>query len=110
MFWAASIIACVLILIVLIRINSRPVLRSKGEVLGILNSWLNDTLSSGEWDYFENSTIQNPELEAIRKRCTQLSLDPEFTVNPKNSSALNPRGKAEVSRIIATLNSVTMRL
>ena len=108
MFWAIFIIASVLILIMLMRINSRPVLRSKDEVLAILNSWMNDTLSSGEWDYFENCAIKNPELEAIRKHCAKLSLDPEFTVNPKISSALNPKGKAEVSRIIATLNRVTM--
>jgi hypothetical protein len=106
--WAVSIVMCVLILIVLRHINSRPVSRSKDEVLSIINSWLNDKLSSGEWDYFENCEIQNPELEAIRNHCVKLSLDPEFTINPKASSALNLKGKAEASRIIATLSSANV--
>ncbi|HAE99706.1 MAG TPA: hypothetical protein DCO68_09660 [Methylophilaceae bacterium] len=105
MLWAILTVLGVLLVVWFLHLNRRPVLKTEDEILVVLNSWLNDTISSGEWDYFENCEIQNPKLEAIRKRCAELSIDPALTVNPKASSLLNAKGKVELSRIIAALNT-----
>jgi hypothetical protein len=97
-FGALFLSAAMLVWLVARRPRRRDM--SRTEFLATLESWLADTLSAGEWDYFECCTLSDPELEAARGRCTAISLDPVLTLNPRESWRLSPAGKSEVRRLI----------
>ena len=74
---------------------------SSAEFLATLQAWASDTLEVGDWDYFECRELSDPRLEAIRKKCALMSLDPAFTVNPQESWRLSESGKDRVRELIA---------
>ena len=85
------------------RINTRPREMTETQFIAILEEWINDTLTAGEWDYFECCQLKDPRLEDARVRCTRISIDPTYTVLPPQSWALNDHGKAEVRQLILEL-------
>ena len=85
------------------RLNQRPRAMTEQELIIFLESWIQDTLSSGEWDYFQCCQLSDPKLEAARMRCMDIYLDPAYTLPPQLSWALNDHGKAAVRQLILEL-------
>jgi len=85
------------------RVNTRPRAMTEAQFIQILDAWVQDTLSPGEWDYFECCKLSGPKLDAARVRCTRISVDPACTVSPPQSWALNDHGKAMVRQLILEL-------
>lgn len=46
--------------------NSKPVKWEPNEVVALLESWLQNNVDDGVWDYFESCQIANPNLEKVR--------------------------------------------
>jgi len=89
------------------RVNKRPRAMTQAQFIEILEAWVQDTLSPGEWDYFECCQLRDPKLEAVRVHCTRISLDPACTVSPPQSWALNDHGRALVRQLILELGGHT---
>jgi len=84
-------------------LRPRARVMSHAEFLASLEAWVADTLTAGEWDYLECCRLSDRRLEAARKRCASISLDPALTLNPQESWRLNPAGKLEVKELILEL-------
>ena len=103
LFW---ITAAVALLGIFLCWNTRPVSRSHSDVEETLERWLDGSLKHGEWDYFESCRIKNPGREKIRQRCVELSIDPEYTVEPRIGAALNEKGRRIVRGFVEDIKSV----
>ena len=49
--------------------------RTREEVANTIDGFINDTGRQWDWDGFISIRIDNPELEAIRKRCVALPME-----------------------------------
>ena len=81
-------------------LRSRPRAMTETEFVATLDAWVNDSLTVGDWDFFECCELSHPRLEAARKRCALMSLDPAYTTNPQESWRLNDAGKTEVRKLV----------
>ena len=84
-------------------LRSRPRAMTETEFVATLEAWVNDSLTAGAWDYFECCELSDPRLEAVRKKCALISLDPAYASDPQASWRLNEAGKAEVRRLVLQL-------
>ena len=89
--------------------NSRPVSRTPEDVIETLEKWLQGELTDGEWDYFECCHIKDPDLEKIRGKCAELSIDPAFTRDPEMGPGLNEAGREEVRKHIKQVKELEAR-
>jgi hypothetical protein len=96
---ALALVALVTIILWLF-LRSRPRVMTEAQFVATLEAWANDSLTAGDWDYFECCELSAPRLEAARKRCVLISLDPAYTTDPKDSWRLNDAGKAEVLKLL----------
>lgn len=84
----------------LFRVNRTP-----DEVVELLNSLLNKTITSEDWDYFISVKIVDPELEKIRERVEGIwTHDSPFMLpNTMDPTGLNQKGIAEIKKMITSL-------
>ena len=84
-------------------LKSRPRAMTETEFVATLDAWANDSLTAGDWDYFECCELSDPRLESARRHCAVISLDPAYTTNPQQSWRLNDAGKIEVRKLVLQL-------
>jgi hypothetical protein len=85
---------------VLLYLGRGPVQRPQTEIVRVMQLWLDDSLPAGEWDFFESCELADPGLDAVRRKCVELSLDPTYTIDPQESPALNASGKQRLREIL----------
>ena len=100
MVWILVIALVVGLTWLALRYNARPLQWSADQVAATLENWADGSISTGEWDQFENCALSDPRLESIRRTCAAMSIDPTYTVDPKVSPELNQAGIARVRGFI----------
>ena len=75
------------------------------EVVELLNSLLDRTLSSEDWDYFISVKIADPELEGIRERMAEIWVvnSPYMLPGSMNPKDLNQKGVDEIKKLITSI-------
>lgn len=81
--------------------------RSPEEVIDLLESILDRTISDREWDDFVSVKIVDPELEQVRRRVEELwTEDSPYRVRGSLDPAdLNPKGVGEIRRLIDSIKA-----
>lgn len=77
---------------------------SRADVLIILRKVFGGLNTELEWDTLAGVPIENdPELESIRKRCSEIEDNPAFYTDPKEGFMFNEQGLMEIKKLIADL-------
>lgn len=81
--------------------------RSPEEVIDLLESILDRTISDREWDDCVSVKIVDPELEQVRRRVEELwTEDSPYRVRGSlDPTDLNPKGVGEIRRLIASITT-----
>ena len=74
------------------KLRGAPIVRSRGEVIAILERELRGAISDEEWDEFQSLVIADSELDAIRQT---VSLE----------GAVSADGRATIERCLADLRA-----
>ena len=79
--------------------------RSSDEVVELLNAILKRTISDEDWDDFISVKIIDPELEKVRERVEEIWTEdsPYRITDSINPTDLNPKGVAEIRRLIDSI-------
>lgn len=79
--------------------------RTSEEVVELLNAILTRSISDEEWDDFISVKIVDPKLEEVRGRVEEIWTEesPYRVPGSIDPTALNPKGVAEVQKLIASI-------
>jgi hypothetical protein len=74
------------------KLRGAPVIRTRDDVIAILEKEVRGEISDNEWDEFQSLSIADPELDAIRQTVPL-------------EGVLSPDGRTKIERCLAQLRS-----
>ena len=85
--------------------------RSPEEVIELLEAILKRTISDVDWDDFISVKVIDPELEKVRERVEEIwTEDSPYRVEGSiDPTYLNPKGVAEIRKLIDSIKRITGR-